>query len=226
MVRAGQAAAVARTLPAVRAAVAVARTLPAVRSAAVARRHPGAPSARVGTVLAEEAVLVLAAPMLGAPPAVLVPAEPCPRMAEWEAWADWQGRQVKAEPPHKLEAHQGPAELGPRMAEREAWADWQGRQVKAEPPHKLEAHQGPAEQCPPLDQVESRARGESPRRAATQATRLVDRVEPRRRALARVAVVAPSGASQSNGTNCCLLFSLRWDFWRAGGSALAVPMGL
>jgi hypothetical protein len=134
----------------------------------------------------EQAVVVLPAPMLGALPAVLVLAEPCPRMVELEAWADWQGRQVKAEPQHKPEAHKGPAE-----------------------------------QPSPLAQVESRARGETPRRGATRATRLVDRVEPRRRALARVAVAAPSGASHGNGTNCCLLLLLRWDFRRDGGSAPA-----
>ena len=125
--------------------------------------------------------------MLGALPAVLVLAEPCPRMVELEAWADWQGRQVKVERPHKLEAHKGPAE-----------------------------------HPPPLAQVESRARGETPRRGATRATRLVDRVEPRRRALARVAVAAPSGASHGIGTNCCLLLLLRWDFRRDGGSVPAV----
>ena len=69
-------------------------------------------------------MVVLPAPMLGALPAVVVPAEPCPRMAEREAWADWQGRLVRAEPPHELEAHKTPAEPCPRMAEREAWADW------------------------------------------------------------------------------------------------------
>ena len=127
------------------------------------------------------------APMLGGLPAVLVPAEPCPRMAE-----------------------------------REAWADWQGRQVKAEPPHKPEAHKGPAEHAPPLAQVESRARGEIPRRGATPATRLVDRVELRRRALARVAAAVPSGPSHGNGTNFCLFFLLRWDFRRDGGSEPAV----
>jgi hypothetical protein len=153
----------------------------------VARTLPGAPSARVGSVLGEQAVVVLPAPMLGALPAVLVLAEPCPRMVELEAWADWQGRQVKVERPHKLEAHKGPAE-----------------------------------HPPPLAQVESRARGETPRRGATRATRLVDRVEPRRRALARVAVAAPSGASHGNGTNCCLLLLLRWDFGRDGGSVPAV----
>ena len=159
----------------------------AVQAAVVARTLPGGPSTRVESVLGEQAVVVLPAPRLGALPAVLVPAEPCPRMAE-----------------------------------REAWADCQERQVEAEPPHKLEVHKGPAEQSPPLAQVESRAWGETPRRGATRATRLVDRVEPRRRALARVAVAAPSGASHGNGTNCCLLLLLRWDFRRDGGSVPVV----
>jgi len=144
---------------------------------AVARTLPGAPSARV----------VLPAPMLGALLASLAQVEPCPRMAEQEAWADRQGQQVKAERPHKLEAHKG----------------------AAEPPW-------------PLAPVEFRARGETPRRVAARATRLAGRVEPRRRALARVAVAAPSGESELNGTNCCSLLSRQWDSWRDGGSVPAV----
>ena len=151
----------------------------------MAPRLSGVPSARVESVLGEQAVVVLAAPMLGALPAVLVPAEPCPRMAE-----------------------------------REAWADWQGRQAKAAPPHKREAHQGLAETPPPLGQVEFRARGEAPRREDPRATRLVDRVALRRRALAQVAAAAPSGATQDNETYGCLLLLLRWDFGRTGGSAV------
>ena len=65
-------------------------------------------------------VLVLAAPMLGALQAVLVLAEPCPRMAEREARADRQEQQVKAEGPYKVEAHKRQAGQPPRSAQIES----------------------------------------------------------------------------------------------------------
>jgi len=106
-------------------------------------------------------------------------------------------------------------------AERADSAERPRERIKAEPP---EARTRPAEQAqmPQVAQAASRARVEPPRRAAARAARPVDRAEPQRRVVARVAVAAPPGASLGYGTTWCWLRSARLDFACVGGSRPAV----